>query len=161
MKSLSLKIVLLFLVGTNSIHAQQSSDSLKITNENCATRLAMEYMFKMSTIEQNQKQGTLRSSELLKGTDFEKEENGVFLLSTFNIHRRKLIVLKKGNQIKLLTFSNLGKSLTELIAFLDDTKSSNDELLKYVDAIQTYLKYSKNTIKANNKIGNSDWLNCK
>jgi len=55
----------------------------------------------------------------------------------------------------------LGESLTELIKFLDDTKSSNDELLKYVDAIQTYLKYSKNTIKANNKIGNSDWLNCK
>lgn len=161
-KKLGFKIAFLFLVILSSVNAQVAPDSLKITNDNCATRLAKEYMLKMGAIEQNQKQDPLlRSSELLKGTDFEKESNGVFLISTFNSHRRKLIVLKKGSQIKLLTFSNLRESLIELIAFLDDTKSSNDELLSYVDAIQTYLKYYKNTIKANNKIGDSDWLNCK
>ncbi|TDO78257.1 hypothetical protein EV143_103512 [Flavobacterium chryseum] len=151
----------LLILGTYYVNAQVVSDSIKITNDNCATRLAKEYMLKMGTIEQDQKQNPLlRSSELLKGTDFEKEANGVFLISTFNTHRRKLIVLKKGNQIKLLTFSNLRESLIELVAFLDDIKSSSDELLNYVDAIQTYLKYSKKTIKANNKIGDSDWLNC-
>ncbi len=81
-------------------------------------------------------------------------------ISTFNTHRRKLIVLKKGNQIKLLTFSNLGESLTELITFLDDIKSSDDALLKYVDAIQIYLDYSKKTIKTSTKIDNSPWLDC-
>jgi hypothetical protein len=142
-------------------NAQEVSDSLKITNDNCATRLAKDYMLKMGTVEQNQKQYHLRSSELLKGTDFEKESNGVFLISTFSAHRRKVIVLKKENQIKLLTFSNVGESLIELISFLDDIKSNNDELLKYIDAIQTYLEYSKNTIKANTKISNSEWVNCK
>lgn len=163
MKNLILTAGLLWMIiGIHSVNAQVVSDSIKITNDNCAARLAKEYMLKMGTIAQDQKQNPLlRSSELLKGTDFEKEANGVFLISTFNTHRRKLIVLKRGSQIKLLTFSNLGESLTELIKFLDETKFSNDELLNYVDAIQTYLKYSKNTIKANNKIGNSDWLNCK
>lgn len=162
MKNLIFTVGFLWMIGINSINAQVASDSLKITNDNCATRLAKEYMLKMGTIELSQNRETfLRSSELLKGTDFEKETNGVFLISTFNAHRRKLIVLKKQNQIKLLTFSNVGESLIELISFLDNIKSSNDELLQYIDAIQTYIQYSNKTVKANSKISNSDWLNCK
>ncbi|MBZ4036687.1 hypothetical protein K6T82_18095 [Flavobacterium sp. 17A] len=161
MKNLIFTVGFLCLIGIHSANAQVASDSLKITSDNCATKLAKEYMVKMGTIDQVPKKDLLlRSSELLKGTDFEKESNGVFLISTFNAHRRKLIVLKKENQIKLLTFNNVGESLIELISFLDDSKTSNDELLKYLDAIQVYLKYSEKTIKAGNKINNSDWLKC-
>lgn len=160
MKKLIFTIGFIWLIGMH-LNAQVISDSLKIANDNCATRLAKEYMLKMGTIENNKKNNPLRASELLKETEFEKESNGVFLISTLSTHRKKLIVLKKGDKIKLLTFNNVGESLKELISFLDDIKSNDEELLKYIDAVQLYIQYSKNTITVNNKIENSDWLNCK
>lgn len=162
MKNL-VKLGLFLLIGINSLNAQVKvePDSIKIGNNNCATKLARDYMFKMGTIDsKGYKQKPLRSSELLKGSEFEKEANGVFLISPLTTHRRKLIVLKKGNQIKLLTFNNISNSLIELISFLRDIDTSNDELLKYIDSIQIYIESSKNTIKANNKMDNSDWIKC-
>ncbi|UUC44805.1 hypothetical protein [Flavobacterium cerinum] len=159
-----IKIGLFLLIGTYSLNAQVKTepDSIKFSNNNCATKLAREYMFKMGAIDSNDsKQKPLRSSELLKGTEFEKEINGVFLISPLTTHRKKLIVLKKGNQIKLLTFKNVSNSLIELISFLRDINTSNDELLKYIDSVQIYIESSKSTIKANNKMNNSDWIKCK
>lgn len=163
MGNLAIKIVLLLLIGMQSLNAQVKieSDSIKLSDNNCATRLARDYMLRMGTIESvDSKQKPLRSSELLKGSEFEKEANGVFIISTLSSHRRKLIVLKKENQIKLLTFNDVSKSLIELISFLSDINSNNQELLSYVDLIQEYIKNSKSTIEVNNKIDNSDWIKC-
>ena len=157
------KIVLFLLIGLHSLNAQvkKESDSIKISNNNCATKLARDYIFKKGTTDsKDYKQKPLRSSELLKGTEFENETNGVFLISPLTKHRKKLIILKKGNQIKLLTFDNVGNSLIELISFLRDIDTNNEELFKYMDLVKVYIENSKNTIKVNNEVGNSDWIKC-
>ncbi len=160
MKNFILKIgVLLFI--TISSNAQEVSDSIRIADNNCATKLARDYMYRMGIFEkENSKVNSLKSKELLKESEFESEENGVFLISPLSSHRRKLIVLKKGNQIKVLTFNDVNKSLLELIKFFQDIKTNDEEVFKYINAVQVYLQYSKNTIKTNNKIENSDWINC-
>ena len=157
------KIIFLILLWVQSSNAQikVEPDSIKLSNNNCATRLTREYILKMSPIEGfDSKEKPLKSSELLKGSEFEKETNGVFIISTLSSHRRKLIILKKGNQIKLLTFNDVGNSMIDLILFLKDIKSSDEKLINYIDSIQLYIQNSKKLINTNNKIGNSNWLNC-
>lgn len=150
----------LLLIGIQSLNAQVKvePDSIKLSNNNCATRLARDYMSLMGTIESvDSKQEPLRSSEILKGSEFEKETNGVFIISTLNSHKRKLIVLKRESQIKISTFNDVSKSLIELISFLNDLNSSNQELFSYLHVIEDYIKNSKNVI---NKVYNSDWIKC-
>ena len=155
-----IRVVLFLLIGVNSLNAQEL-DSVKISNNNCATKLAIDYIIRMGTIDgKDYKEKTLRSSELLKGTEFEKETNGVFLISPLNKHRKKLIIIKKRNQIKLLTFNNLSDSLIELISFLHDIDTSNDDLIKYIDLVQNYIENFKKTIDSNNIIDSSDWIKC-
>lgn len=163
MANFNLKILFLFFIGINSLNAQiVESDSIRISNNNCATRFVRDYMFKMGIFEKNDtKEKPLNSRELVKGSEFEKEVNGVFLISPLSAHRRKLIVLKKEDKIKILTFNDVSTSMIDLISFLRDIKSSDEDLYNYINAIQTYLRYSKNTIKNSTKIDNSDWLRCK
>ena len=163
MKNLAIKILLILLIGIQTLSAQVKveSDSIKIINNNCATKLARDFMLKVGKIEGiDSKQIPLRSIELLKGTEFEKETNGVFIISTLSSNKRKIIVLKRENKIKILTFNDVSRSLIELISFLDDIKSDNQELFSYLHLIEEYIKNSKRAIKATNKIENSDWIKC-
>lgn len=163
MKNLTLKIVLILIMGIHSLKAQikVESDSIKIINNNCATKLARDFMFTMEKIEGiDSQQMPLRSIELLKGTEFEKEKNGIFIVSTLSSNKRKLILLKRENRIKILTLNDVSKSLIELISFLNSINSSNEELFSYLNLIEEYIKDSKNAIKASTKVKYNDWIKC-
>lgn len=157
MKRLFLIIGIIAFLFTNSTHAQNvESDSIRIVSDNCATKLANQYL-------RESVKGTLNKSfksyELLKKTDFEREINGIFIVTALTSHSKKAIVLKKENRIKLLTFNNTSNSLIELVSFLRDINTTDDKVIEYVDSILIYLK-SSNGIKFNT-LNNSDWLDCK
>jgi len=160
-QKIGISVLLLMTIKSNA--QEIVIDSIRIASHNCATELARDYMYRMYIFENDDdfKIKSLKSEELLKKSEFESEVNGVFLISTFNSRRRKLIVLKKENQIKVLTFNDTSKSLIDIIEFFRDTKTNDEEIFNYMNAIKVYLQYSKNTIKINHKIENSDWVSCK
>jgi hypothetical protein len=147
-------ITLLFLfLFPNHLSAQKvETDSIKISTNNCATKLVKDYFRK--SVEKS-----FRCFELIKSTGFEMEENGVFIISTLSSHSKKLIVLKKENQVKFLGFSSTSNSLIELISFLLDVKANDNEVEQYLSAVLTYLN-SLNSIRFN-EVNDSTWLECK
>ena len=145
-----------------SLNAQVESDVIKIADNNCMTDLGKNYMISMGIYDSSESDKVvLRVRELLKKSKFEEKKNGVFLISNLSAHRKNLIALKKDNEIKLLTFNDISQSMLELISFLNNIETNDEDLMNYIDAIQSYIEYSKTTIKIKNTIGDSDWINCK
>lgn len=146
----------IMLIMTQLLHAQIANE-----DNNCAEILARSYFFKMGIADsiQSQKMPVL-FTEILNSKDVETELTGVFIVSNLNAHRRKLILLKNGEQLKLLTFSNVYKSLQELISFLNDIKANERDLFRYINFIQEYIESSKGKIKVPNKLDDSSWIKC-
>lgn len=146
----------IMLIMTQLLNAQ-------IANKynNCAEKFARRYFFKMGITDSIQSQEMpLLFTEVLSGKEIETEFTGVFIVSNLNAHRRKLILLKNGEQLKLLTFGNVYNSLHELISFLNDIKANDKDLFKYIDFIQEYIESSKGKIKVPNKLDDSNWIKC-
>jgi len=100
-------------------------------------------------------------NEVLTTKELESQANGVFIVSNLNAHRKKLILLKKGNEFKLLTFSDVSKSLRELLIYLDDINTGDEDLFKYLEFITAYVESSKSKIKVEKTLLDSDWISCK
>lgn len=144
---------------TGFLFSQEDETFINI-EKNCATNLGKEYMIKMGIFEDKMKEDqSINVVEILKGTRFKQEESGVFILSNFNSHSRKIILLKKVDKIKILTFSNISKSLSEFVSFLDESNFKDDDILKYLDLIKSYIISSRKKISTK-KVVNSSWTIC-
>gem|GEM_PF-5184998 len=147
-------ILTLMLITTHIVQAQR--------NTNCATNLAHDYFIKMGISDSTHSQEMpIMFNEVLTTKELESQANGVFIVSNLNAHRKKLILLKKGNEFKLLTFSDVSKSLRELLIYLDDINTGDEDLFKYLEFITAYVESSKSKIKVEKTLLDSDWISCK
>jgi hypothetical protein len=155
-------ILLIVLFSGKTLNAQVESEVIKITDDNCATNLGKNYMVKMGIIDSSEinKRG-LRVREILKRSKFEEEKNGIFLISNLSAHRSNLILLKRSDEVKLLTFCDISHSMLELISFLDNIGTNDKDLVNYIDTIMEYISTSKQTIKIRFDLIDSDWILCK
>jgi len=151
-----LKIQVVFIFAFAQLLSAQQIDK----NKNCAEILAREYFFKMGISDSiRSKNMPVIFTEVLNGKEFETQTNGIFIISNFNAHRKKMILLKKGNSIKVLTFTITSSSLKEMVEFLNELKVGDEELFQYMDFLKEYVDSSKSKI-VTNKIADSDWIEC-